>query len=216
MAIAWDETRIAALADAELLQLRLNAVRKLNTPIMDLCEAEISKRGVTTRPKRAPSAASQTPLRMRENEMSAELGAFAQELARDYDLTGETAREQSKGTPRFQPHKLTQSNGTAKLGGLQRAGKCKIDRYVSYRVKDTVVSLNMFLGKDAADNAVAFQVFGPQEFLPDGKSIDALRPGLGEEAESKYFPWGQQFTRLGEAKAAFTLVLSKVATRRVA
>jgi hypothetical protein len=216
MPISWDETRIAALSNPDLLQLRENALRKENVPVGALCEAEISKRGVSVKTARARTgAASSDPLRMMQSDLGAEIGEFASILAQRYDLSPETAKAQSEGHARFVPHKLTQSNGTAKLGGLQRAGKCRIDRYVSYRVKDTVLSLNMFLAKDAADNAVDFQVFGPQEFLPDGQPISKLRPGLEGEKESKLFAWGQRFGRLGEAKAAFEVLVSKVVAKRV-
>lgn len=216
MPISWDETRIAALSNPDLLQLRDNALRKANAPIGALCEAEISKRGVSVKTARArTSNASSDPLRMMQSDLGAEIGEFAAIVAQRYDLSAETAKSQSEGHARFVAHKLTQSNGTAKLGGLQRTGKCRIDRYVSYRVKDTVLSLHMFLAKDAADNAVEFQVFGPAQFLPEGQTIDKLRPGLEGEKESKLFAWGQRFTRLGEAKAAFEALVSKVAAKRV-
>jgi hypothetical protein len=151
-----------------------------------------------------------------QSELAADIGGFATDLSRRYDLTPETAKQKSGNMPRFIPHKLTQANGTAKLGGLQRSGMCRIDRYVSYRVNDTVLSLNMFLGKGAPDNAVEFQVFGPQELFPDAASIEELRPGLATEKESKLFRWGQRFARLPEAKALFEQLVSKVADRRVA
>ncbi len=217
MAIAWDDARIAGLSDADLLQLRDNAVRKANAAVTELCEKDIARRGVVIKVRSARTAGSvNDPMRQMQSGVAEEIGEFAAGLARKYDLSPETAKLQSDGVARFLPHKLTQSNGTAKLGGLQRSGLCRIDRYVSYRVKNTVLSLNMFLGKDAPDSAVEYQVFGPAELLPDAISIEELRPGLATEKESKLFRWGQRFARLSEAKAAFEDLVSKVALRRAA
>jgi hypothetical protein len=58
-------------------------------------------------------------------------------------------------------------------------------------------------------------VFGPQELLPDAKSIEELRPGLAAEKESKLFRWGRRFARLPEAKVAFEDLVAKVAQRRM-
>jgi hypothetical protein len=215
MAIIWDEVRISTLLDAELLQLRDNATRKSNAPIMELCELEITKRGVGVRPKRSRTgAAAADPMRARENELSAAIGAFALTLAARYDLDAETAKAQSTSTLRFQSHKLTQANGSAKLGGLQRAGKCRIDRYVSYRVRDIVVSLHIYLAKNAADDALEFQVFGPVELLTDGQNLAELRPQLAGEKEMKLFPWGKRFSDLKDAEAAFESVIAKTASPR--
>jgi hypothetical protein len=211
MAIIWDEARISTLLDVELLQLRDNATRKSNAPVAELCEMEITKRGVGTRPKRAGTGATD-PMRAREKELSAELGAFAVELALRYDLSADTAKSQSSSTLRFQPHKLTQANGTAKLGGLQRAGKCRIDRYVSYRVRDTVASLHIYLAKDAPDEALEFQVFGPVAHLSDGQKATELRPNLEGEKEMKLLPWGKRFDTLQDAEASFESVIAKTAT----
>ena len=203
MAIHWDQTRIAALSNPELVQLRENAARKLEAVLASQCDQEISRRDFNNKPKRNRSAASKDPLRVRENELSADLGAFAAALSQKHDLSAETAREKSKGTIRFQSHQMTQSNGTAKLGGLQRAGKCKVDRYISYRLRDTVISLNIYLQKNSLEDVLEFQVFAPKVLLPDGEDVKNLRPGLEGEKESKLYPWGQRFTDLSQAKLAF-------------
>jgi hypothetical protein len=61
-------------------------------------------------------------------------------LAREYDLSRDTAVKLSQTVKRFQPHSLTDAKGDAKLGGYQRTGLAKIDRYVSYRVGDKYVT----------------------------------------------------------------------------
>jgi hypothetical protein len=211
MPITWDESRVAALPDQLLLQLRDNALRKANAAIGELCETEISKRGVGVRVKRGGTGPVD-PLRAREKEISAEIGAFAQALAQRYDLSPEAAEAKSQSTARFVAHKLTQSNGTAKLGGLQRAGKCRMDRYVSYRVRDTVISLHAFLARGAADEELAFHVFGPAADIDGGQTLRALRGNLADEKESKLYAWGKSFSDLEAAKACFEQLISKSAT----
>jgi hypothetical protein len=215
MAISWDEARIAALSDADLVQLRDNALRKGIADVATLCNEDIERRSIGAKLKRARAApVMDEALRAMQRDVSVELGAFAATLATTFDLSAERAQALSQKTLRFVPHKLTQANGNAKLGGLQRAGKCKIDRYISYRVKDTVLSLNMFLAKDAPDSGVTYQVFGPARLLPDGQPLKALRPGLEDETESKLFQWGQQFAGLKDAKVAFESLVASTAARR--
>jgi hypothetical protein len=205
--ITWDEARIASLSDPDLLQLRDNALRKTVAELAQQCEAEISKRGLGVKVKRRAGALD--PLRALENDVSTEIGAFAHHLAAKYDLSQDTATANSVGTARFKPHKLTQNNGAAKIGGLQKSGKCRLDRYASYRVQDIVISLSAFLPRNAPDDALEFQVFGPAAYISGGQSVRELRGSLADEQESKLYIWGKRFADLEEAKTCFEYVISK-------
>lgn len=206
----WTEEKVKALPDGDLLQLLENAVRKTDAHTIGLCEREVERRGLVRKKK---PRRNHDPLRIRENELAADIAEFAIRLAGEYDLSAETARWLSAGVPNFRAHNLTQANGAAKIGGLQKSGRCRIDRYISYRVRDRLVSLNVWLGNDSGEE-IAFQVFAPQDVLPEGEPLASLRPSAADDAEMRLFQWGRRFHDLKAAKACFAEVLGAVAPRR--
>jgi hypothetical protein len=215
MAIVWDEARIAALPSPEVKQLRENAAKKPHQAIVDLCTAEIEKRGLNVAPKtRRASAASDDPLRLLEKELASQLGSFGAELTKAFDLTPETASNLSVGVKGFRAHALVQKDGTAKLGGSQRSGFSRIDRYISYRTGNRIVSVGAYLAKDAAIDDVQYHVFAPNELLADGESVETLRPTHKGEKVSPLSNWGKAFATFDAAKARFTAILSEMAPAR--
>ena len=64
----------------------------------------------------------------------------------------------------FKAHKLLDSSGHAKLGGMQRDGSVAVDRYISYRRGKDIVSIGVFLLKDQPVEAHEFHVIAPPGF----------------------------------------------------
>ena len=213
----WDENSVRALTDGELVTLLQNARNKVSANkaaenVVKLCEYEVTRRGLDRmRPARRKNA-----LKTIENELASEIGRFALELGSKYDLSPDTARTLSVGTPRFQPHRLTQNDGTAKIGGLQRSGRCRMDRYVSYRRGNDVISLNIWLPAEAKDEELEFQVFGPKALLENGSPLHSLRPGMSTEREMALFGWGYKTKSVDEAKALFADLIAKTVASREA
>ncbi len=222
MAVQWTRERIASLSDEQVILLRESAERKLNDvkigahgkEVLGWCNDEIEARGLNRKATRTrASSRASDPLKIREDELATDIAKFAARLKGKFDLSAETARWLSASVPNFKTHNLTQANGSAKVGGLQRSGRCKIDRYISYRVRDRLVSLNIWLGSDGSVDQIEFQVFAPQDALPEGEPLAALRPAAKNDAEMKLFGWGRRFTDLEAAKARFEEVLAAVAPR---
>ncbi|MFT3672796.1 hypothetical protein [Aestuariivirga sp.] len=182
--------------------------------VLNLCETEIASRGIQPTQKAAKRnrrSGITDGVRTVENELSHKLGQFGLRLLKEYDLSPETAKAKSNGTKRFVAHNLLQSDNTAKIGGLQRSGRCAIDRYISYRIRESIISLNIFQLADHDSENLHFQVFGPKELLPDGEPLTSLRPGLVGEPEMKRYPWGKRFDRFEDAQAAFEKIISHFA-----
>src|ERR1700716_4437507 len=145
--VDWTDDRIAALSDQDLKNLLVNAERKSAAEIIAQCRTEIEKRDAA-KPRKA--AKPRTELKEFEHEMSGQLAAVGKAMAEKYDLSEETAKANSVGVKGFKAHKLLDAKGYAKLGGMQRDGSVAVDRYISYRRGKDIVSLGVWLAKDAS------------------------------------------------------------------
>src|SRR5579859_1497265 len=115
--VDWSDDRISALSDQDLKNLLVNAERKSASAVIAQCKAEMEKREAA-RPRKA--AKPRTELKQFEHEMSEELAAVGKAMAEKYDLSEETAKAKSAGVKGFKAHKLLDTKGYAKLGGMQR------------------------------------------------------------------------------------------------
>src|SRR3954467_11877972 len=122
--VDWTDDRIAALSDQDLKNLLVNAERKDATQIILQCQAELEKRNAA---KPRKTAKPRTDIKEFEHEVSAQLAAAGKEMAEKYDHPEETATDQSADVKGFRAHKLLDSKGYAKLGGMQRDGSVAIE-----------------------------------------------------------------------------------------
>src|SRR5712672_4668743 len=114
--------------------------------------------------------------------MSAQLAAGGREMAEKYDLSEETAKAKSADVKGFRSHKLLDAKGYAKLGGHQRDGSVAIERYISYRRGNDIVTLGIWLLKDAPIENHEFHVTAPAEMIEGGKTFSEIRPNISETA----------------------------------
>jgi hypothetical protein len=204
--VDWSDDRIAALSKQDLKNLLANAERKSAAEIVARCKAEMDKRD-TSKPRKASK---RTELKEFEHGMSEQLADIGKAMAAKYDLSEETAKARSAGVKGFKAHKLLDSNGHAKLGGMQRDGSVAVDRYISYRRGKDIVSIGVFLLKDQPVEAHEFHVIAPSALLDGGKPIAEIRP-TATEAQKQTADSGLAFTDLPSAAAAFEAALSKIA-----
>jgi hypothetical protein len=204
--VDWSDDRIAALSDQDLKNLLVNAERKSAAEIITQCRAEIEKRDAQ-KPRKA--AKPRTELKEFEHDMSGQLAAVGKEMAEKYDLSEDTAKAKSAGVKGFRSHKLLDAKGFAKLGGHQRDGTVAVDRYISYRRGNDIVTLGVWLPKDAAVEDHEFHVSGPAAMIEGGKSFSEARPGISEKdaQETRHM---LVFKDLPSAAAAFDAALAKI------
>jgi len=205
--VDWSDDRIAALSKQDLKNLLANAERKSAADIIARCKAEMEKRD-TSKPRNASKP--RTGLKELEHAMSEQLADIGKAMAAKYDLSEETAKAGSVGVKGFKAHKLLDSKGFAKLGGMQRDGSVAVDRYISYRRGKDIVSLGVFLLKDQPIEAHEFHVIAPLALLDGGKPIAEIRPSA-TEAQKQTADGGFAFKDLPNAAAAFEAALSKIA-----
>jgi hypothetical protein len=204
--VDWSDDRIAALSDQDLKNLLANAERKSAADLIEKCTAELEKRNAA-KPRKASKP--RTELKEFEHDVSGQLAEIGKEMAEKYDLSEETAKAKSEGVKGFKAHRLLDSKGYAKLGGMQRDGSVAIDRYISYRRGKDIVSLSVFLLKDQPVEAHEFHVIAPQALLEGGKPVAEIRP-TATEAQKQSADSGLAFKDLPSAAAVFDTALAKI------
>jgi hypothetical protein len=204
--VDWSDDRIAALSDQDLKNLLANAARKSATEIIAQCEAEMERRNAA---KPRKGAKPRTEAKEFEHEVSGQLAAVGKEMAAKYDLSEESAKAKSAGVKGFRSHKLLDAQGHAKLGGHQRDGTVAIDRYISYRRGNDIVTLGVWLLKDAPIESHEFHVSAPAAMIDGGKTFAEVRPGVSEKdlQETRLI---RAFKDLTSAAAAFDAALAKI------
>ena len=204
--VDWSDDRIAALSDQDLKNLLANAERKSAAAVVAQCRAEMEKRDAL-KPRKAAKA--RTELKEFEHDMSGQLAVVGKEMAEKYDLSEETARARSAGVKGFRSHKLLDAKGYAKLGGHQRDGTVAVDRYISYRRGNDIVSLGVWLPKDAPVEDHEFHVAAPAGMIEGGQSFAEARPGISEK-DAQETRQMRVFKDLPAAALAFDAALAKI------
>src|SRR6202171_704459 len=176
--VDWSDDRIAGLSDQDLKNLLVNAERKSAAEVIAQCKAELEKRD-DAKPRKA--AKPRTELKEFEHDMSAQLATVGKQMAEKYDLSEETAKARSEGVKGFRSHKLLDAKGYAKLGGHQRDGTVAVDRYISYRRGNDLVTLGVWLPKDAPVEDHEFHVSAPAHMIEGGKTFSEVRPGISDK-----------------------------------
>jgi hypothetical protein len=204
--VNWSNERIAVLSDEQLKNLLTNAERKSAAELVALCVAELAKRDEAKPRKRT---AQRSELREFEYETSAKIGSVGKEMAAKYDLSEETAKTKSAGVKGFRPHKLLDHQGAAKLGGHQRDGTVAVDRYISYRLGNDIVTLGVWLAKDTPIDNHEFHVSAPASMIEGGKPFAEVRPGI-QQTELQEGRLIRAFKDLPSAAVAFDAALAKI------
>jgi hypothetical protein len=204
--VDWTEDRIAALSNQDLKNLLVNAERKSVADVVEKCRAELEKRSAAK--PRKPSKG-RSDLKEFEHAMSEQLAGVGKEMAGKYDLSEETAKAKSEGVKGFKAHRLLDSKGYAKLGGMQRDGSVAVERYISYRRGEDTVYLGVFLLKDAPVEDHELHVIAPGRFLENGKPVSEIRP-TATEKQKQPADSGLDFKDLLSAAAAFDKALAKI------
>jgi hypothetical protein len=200
--VDWSDDKIAALSDQDLKNLLANAERKAVAQVIAQCKAEMERRDAA-KPRKATK---QRPeLKEFEHDVSGRLAAVGKEMAEKYDLSEETAKAKSADVKGFRSHKLLDAKGYAKLGGHQRDGTVAVDRYISYRRGNDVVTLGVWLLKNAPIEDHEFHVSAPAEMLEGGKPFAQV-----PEKDLQQTRHIRAFKDLPSAAAAFDAALAKI------
>lgn len=198
MAHSWTKDRLEKLPPKELESLERNVRLLGELELADLCMAIRFSRMTVGAKKKVLGISSF------EKKLSARLGAIASALAKEFDLSEETAKAQ--GTSH--PHMLTNKQGNAKVGGAMKNGKFAVDIYISYRLKDTKLTLDVVLHEGKAIDQTLYIVSGSSSVVPNGVPRDDLDISKDSVAV--------EFTTLDDAAAFYKQQLATFAPRHSA
>ncbi len=204
--VDWTEEKIATLSDQDLKNLLANAEKRSVADVVERCKAEQGKRHAL-KPRKEGKPRSE--LKEFEHEVAGQIAAVGKEVEGKYDLSPETAKAKSEGVKGFKAHKLLDAKGFAKLGGHQRNGTIAVDRYISYRLGNDVVTLGVWLPKEMPVEAHEFHVSAPAAMIEAGRPFSEVRPGI-EETELQSGRLIRAFKDLPSAAAAFDKALAKL------
>jgi hypothetical protein len=192
----WTLKRLQDLSIKELETLERNVRAKGEADLGDQCfEVRLSKLSPAARKKALG-------IFTFEQTIARDLGNFARELDKEFDLSKETATK--LGTPH--PHALTDNRGDAKTGGAMKSGRFALDRYISYRLKDSKLTVAVILHLNRTIDQAVYAVVGTSDVLPLGKYRDDLELIKGEVAAI--------FPSLATAKAEYRKLLATFAPAR--
>lgn len=218
--VRWTDEKLAALKAPELQNLLTNvgaflAAGKISQADCEDLSKRIKEQLVLQRKVRLQGARTPRAATL-EKRVAVALAGVADELAKRYDLSPETARSLSVGAKNFKAHNLTAKNGEAKTGGAMQEGKLAIDRYISYRVKDDIVSLAFILFKGAPEEEGRYFLVGTDSVLAEGHRFGDALAGKADYGWSAAFTARMNavtFTELAPAAAAYEALVAKLAPR---
>jgi len=217
----WNDEKLARLDNEQLRNLleNLSKQREMGR-VTEEAALELAQRIAARLPARA-----QTPRRVRSHALiqldarvATDLGEFAAQLDRQYDLSDGTARKKSIDVLGFRPQVATDKNGLAKAGISMRKGSMAIDRSISYRVRDSMASLAFLLLPAQAHEAGRYVVVATDDLLESGVPITDVMPAsrdYGWSRDSRGRMRAQPAQNFADAQKLYEGLIATLAERRV-
>jgi hypothetical protein len=210
----WTKERVEVLSITEIQSLLANAKERNRQDVIETCNEVMSMRRTMEKPRRSrPSIAN--PRKELEKQLDERLVEVQKELEEVYDLSPSTARALSIGVKNFKPHNQLSSTGRSKTGAHQtRAAKVSLDRYISYRIKDSACALSC-VQLDEYGRSLEFHVMGPSILLNNGyKHFRELRPYLSEDDGLGSYEGGEIFHEFEVAAKRYKWLIGQVAPQK--
>lgn len=176
----WTDEKLATLSKEQLLNLLDNLktqreARRVSDEAADDLERRIKARlpaRALTPPRKRPRSEA-----LLEASVAQELGDLAAALGQRYDLSVETALQLSTGIKGFKPQTMTDRRGEPRTGSTVKQGRMAIDRYISYRVRDSLASLAFRLLPNQPGAAGRYIVLATDDlFEGQGSTSDVVPP----------------------------------------
>jgi len=213
MAIDWGKDKIEALTTEEVRNLLNNASERNRPDIVDICTEVLASRRIRSRSHSNSNRSN--GLKGIEHEFDQKLVELQNELDLQYDLSVSTAKNLSQGVRGFKAHEQLSAKGRSKTGAHQTKTKqLAIDRYISYRLKDSTCALICLQFLD--DELFRFHVMGPSALLTnDYKDPQTLRPYLQDNNEKLgSYEGGEEYFSFDEAAARYKWLIQQIAPLR--
>ena len=139
-----------------------------------------------------------------ERTIAEALGRLQGELSRDFDMTPETAAQ--LGTVR--PHATADKHGNGKTGGAMKSGDIALDRYLSYKLRNTRIGFSVMLLNGRPTDEAKFIIYGTPDVLPDGAPPQDANIWAAGEVDVVYSSFDAAATRYQQLIATIAPRLS--------
>jgi len=213
----WTDEKLDALDAAQLKSLLENLATQRESGRVSEETAEDLARRITTRLPASALAVRRKRPRMLvhlEAQVAASLGGLATHLKHRYDLSETTARRVSAGTTGFRPQSLTDSRGSPRSGAAMKDGTMAIDRFITYRVRDSLASLAFHLHPDEPQESGRYVVIATDDLLAAGVPLAEMQPAsrdLGWSQESRGRLRALPTVDFAEARRLYEELIARVA-----
>lgn len=215
----WTDDKLATLSDEQLLNLFQNLktqreAGRVTEEAADDLSRRIAERlpakALVVRRKRLYSHV------VLEEDVALQLRGLAMVLSERYDLSAETAQQHSADTKGFKPQTLMDKRGEAKTSAAVKDGRMAIDRFISYRVRDSLASLAFLLFPDQPNESGRFVLLATDDLL------DAETPSEELAARAREQGWSEgsrarmralPIADFAEAKQRFEALIASMATK---
>jgi hypothetical protein len=214
----WTDEKLAALSTEQLVTLfeNLKTQRDLGR-ISDAAADDLSRRITERLPTKALAVRRRRPRSqmMLEARAAQQLRVLATALSERYDLSEETARQRSAGTKGFKPLTMTDKKGDARTGSSARRGRMSIERYISYRVGDSLAGLAFLLFPDQPEESGRYVLMATDDLLDGEASANEFAPlaeQYGWNKDSRARIRAVPASDFAEAERRYEELIARVAT----
>lgn len=215
----WTDEKLAALSDEQLLSLLENLKTQRESGRVHAEIADDVTRRITERLPAKALAVRRKRLRahvLLEAKVALQLRGLAAELGQRYDLSAETARQRSRATKGFKPQALTDKHGDARTSGSTKAGRTAIERFISYRVGDSLANLAFVLLPDQPNEAGRYVLMATEDLLEDAATENEfalLAQDYAWSETSRERMRALPAADFAEAQRLYEALIARVATR---
>lgn len=215
----WTDDKLAALSKEQLLALLANLQTQRECGrVSDEMADDLAQRLAARLPARARSVQRKRPRAqvMLEARAAQELSDLAALLAERFDLSAATAQQQSADIKGFKAQALTDKRGEARSGGSVKHGLTQIDRYVAYRVRDSMASLAFMLPAGKPQEAARYVVVATADLLeaePEANEFSALAENYGWSENSRARMRAVPAINFADAQQRYESLIARLAAR---
>jgi hypothetical protein len=216
----WNDEKLAGLDTPQLKRLLENLrIQRASGRVTDEAAEDLTRRITARLPASALTVRRTRPraLALLDARIAASLGGLASSLSQRYDLSDETARQMSADITGFKPQAATDKRGLAKTGSSVKNGNMAIDRFIAYRVRDSLASLAFLLAPDQPHESGRYVILATEDLLEAGLPIAEVMPAsrdYGWSRDSRERMRAQPAESFAEAQRMYEALIARVATKR--
>lgn len=215
----WSDEKLASLTKEQLVSLFENLkTQREEGRVTEEAADDLARRIAGRLPARALQVRRKRPHAqvLLEAQVAQQLGSLASTLGERYDLSVQTAQQRSAGTKGFRALALTDRDGSARTGSSVKRGQTAIDRYIAYRVGDSLAGLAFVLFPDQPNASGRYVVLGTDDVLEGDAPDDAFAPlaeQYGWSRESRARLRMKSAASFADAERMYEALIARVASR---